>query len=219
MPRNLTHFHHSSGCIGLGNNAQFHERSSNKHKYCFDLALNHIQRMDNNIQTYFDVAAGSGKTYLLVKKRWPKIRAWLNDWDKVAFELLKVNYPEAKITQLDLSAPIKLKETMDLIWVDFNTFTLLKSNIYCWDNLRNFYERSKWLAFCDTACYAFHLNKKSYGFESLEAYYRELARLITGKSENLYCVYYHKDSSVVVVGHAKFDSFLKRVTKIGGFQF
>lgn len=120
--------------------------------------------------------AGCGFSVKIFEKYLNPINMILNDMDLSCVDQLKRNITDKRriITSYDFfKFPFNKFPIPDLIFIDFNNFTLRKMDQ--WDEgLKNI--KSPLLALTDSACYGFKFgNLKKYGFKSEMEYYYALS--------------------------------------------
>lgn len=135
-----------------------------------------------NPSSILDMLGGCGFSGAVLRNSFPKASLFLNDIDPVCAEVLKHNFPDAVVSQLDILKWEDFPKT-DLIWIDFNNFTLKRFPTWGPILIRAA-SRSRTLLFTDSACYGFKMgNLKTYGVERPIEYYRALGQALadTGK--------------------------------------
>jgi hypothetical protein len=128
------------------------------HLYC----LSKIQeRIIGTYRTYFEPLAGAGLTARLFSA--PPVKPFFNELDEACRDVLRSNYPKASITSQDMFA-LKYKRNFDVIFLDFNNFTLKKFTTVYADVMRAaFAHANKYVIVND--CSVFYLSRGEKAFE------------------------------------------------------
>jgi hypothetical protein len=168
--------------------------------------LKHLASKIGKVNSYLDVMAGSGFSAKLMDKVLSPQVVWLNDFSLDCFNCLQHNFKKAKITRKDANQ-IALRNRWDLVFVDFNTFTL--KHIHEWEGLLNgLRNKFRDLWFVDTASFASLFGQKSfekaYGVLTLEEYYVALRKALQPYQIHIRRVACFKNKRAAVV-HAKFN--------------
>jgi hypothetical protein len=191
--------------------SKFLSTEHSKHQICIRDAMSKIDK----IKSFGDLMCGSGASLKIALQIWPHLEfIWINDYEKTSvrniqktiLHSIEYSIPHSAIyaSWLDFNTEWDDIKYCDYYHIDFNTFSLLKSNIYVWDNLRKLYKNTLWLGITDTACHCWHINYKYYGFpkENINKYYCEIAKLVTGSSDNLFSVNNHKNAAYLILKHS-----------------
>jgi len=195
--------------------------------------LKYLASKIKGINSYLDLMAGSGFSAKLIQKIFSPSEVWLNDFSPDSFDCLNHNFnSDVEVTQGDANKVI-LKDKQDLIFVDFNTFTL--KHIDYWGELFGTLKgRFHDLWFVDTASFASLFGEKSfkqaYGVSSLVEYYSLLEGILEPYKMYIHRVACFRNRRAAVV-HVKpmrqksfdleyvGDSVGIQMSKVKGFDF
>jgi hypothetical protein len=168
--------------------------------------LKHLASKLKKVNSYLDMMAGSGFSVKLIDKLFAPSKVWVNDFSAECFDCLNHNFGKGsfEITQGDANQII-LKNKWDLVFVDFNTFTL--NHMDRWAGLFNSLKgkfRDLW--FVDTACFSSLFGEKrfeqAYRVSSLKEYYELLGEILKIYKIYIYRVACFNNKKAAVV-HAK----------------
>lgn len=145
-------------------------------------ALQHILK-NVHCNSIVDALGGCGFSGALLSFLFPKAQLIFNDLDPICCKILQLNFPSNIVENqniLNWDFP-----SADLIWIDFNNFTLNRLDI--WKSVFDHtYTKCKYLLFTDSACYGFSLGnlEKCYGVQNPIEYYQLLNKQLayTGKT-------------------------------------
>ena len=128
----------------------------------------------NEIKSCIDYFAGCGFSGRCIEKYITR-NFIANDMSEDCYRTLKNNFPNNQIKKLEINQSSKLIKEVDLSFVDFNNFTLKKSDNVLF--LKKIIEKSKYTIITDSACYGFRMgNLLKYGYENEKEYYLALAK-------------------------------------------
>jgi hypothetical protein len=120
-----------------------------------------------------DLLGGCGFSAALIHHRFPRCELILNDRDPLCAEVLRTNFPEDRVHQKDILSwdfP-----QADLIWIDFNNFTLKRWGMWGDVLLKAAVQSHDVLMWTDSACYGFRMgNLDAYGVRDPRGYYNLL---------------------------------------------
>ncbi len=123
----------------------------------------------------FDVMAGSGFSGKVFLDVFPKLKLILNDLDKKCFGVLKNNFPMCDVYNRK-AEDIEISETPDLVFVDFNNFTLFRFKMGVWklimDRINSIHP--KYYLFTDSSCY-----QEKFGKFDCVLYYEQLSEYLS----------------------------------------
>lgn len=151
------------------------------------------------IMTVLDGMCGVGFGTAIFNKYLPGRFIQVNDLDINCCNLLSTKIQVRDIYNEDIKNLLgKTKSTWDLVYLDFNTFTIKNQE---WLNLlREYWKRTQHcLLFTDTANFGFNFPKNllAYGVKSPVEYYEKLIDNIVPKRKCSALVSYHKNSAIV----------------------
>ena len=127
------------------------------------------------MKTVTDLLAGCGFSGRMIQHYLQPDILRLNDLDIGCADILRDNFPKAKVTQKDAHAYSWGNQKSDLTWFDFNTFTLAHWGDWVAD-LHRAGEHSEYLMAIDSACYGFRFgNLPRYGCQTEADYYDRMA--------------------------------------------
>lgn len=140
-----------------------------------------LQEIDSSPMVMYDWMAGCGFTGRILEARWPSSQLWLNDLDPTCFKLLSHNFPNSKVTNLPVQDLKRGEGEVDLLFMDFNSFTVRKMKFWI-DVLNRISEiNPKEFILVDSASYAFKFGNNpgysnvgfltSYGLKDFWDYY------------------------------------------------
>lgn len=141
---------------------------------CLNAVLNFIKEESFKPVSYLDLMSGCGFVPRLLIKRLQPEKTYLNDIDKTCCKILRKNFPGCEVFNRDAKGfPWNKILHIDLILIDFNTFTI--NHIADWHAmLFNIFRASPYVIMIDTACYAYRFGDKSFGGRTIEEYYDQI---------------------------------------------
>ena len=138
-----------------------------------DALCNYISAKDDSQLRIVDAIARSGFWSAVFRNKWPNCILHLNEEHQECFPALKRNFPNDKITTLNIASWTP-KNGCDLSILDFDYFTLRKLHsekmepmIAAWDKAT-----TKYVIIGDGACFGFKFgNMKHYGIKDEKEYF------------------------------------------------
>lgn len=145
-------------------------------------AINEICRFLPRQDRIMDVMAGCGFASRMFQYHWPGCRLHLNDLSERCAAVLRMNFPDAHITQLDFLRMDEPEEDLDLLFIDFNTFTIQKINHWI-EGFSTLLPHCQNLCIIDSASYGFKFGnlEKYYKVQTPEEYYEKLGAVFRKK--------------------------------------
>ena len=138
-------------------------------------ALYSILEKIKDINIIFDVMAGSGFSGKVFQNVFPKSKLILNDMDKKCFTVLKNNFPNCTVYN-SRAEDIEINKKIDLVFVDFNNFTLFRFKMGVWKLVmdRIHLIHPKYYLFTDSSCY-----QEKFGRFDRVQYYEQLNKQLS----------------------------------------
>ena len=153
------------------------------------------------IKKVSDLMAGCGFSGKILEK-YLESELHLNDLSPICCDILLENFPSTVVTNTDVFL-IPKSFLGDLVFIDFNNFTLNK--VEYWEPLLR-QIKSEYLMITDSACYGFKFgNLKAYGCSTKLCYYKLLGRYFEKKGWDLH--------RVIIFGPAALVLFTRKKNK------
>ena len=151
---------------------------------CIKAIYQKIISLGFDIKKTGDFFAGCGFSGKIMKKYLNCSEIILNDLSSECVNILKENFSNYTILNLD-AFDIELKNNLDLIQLDFNSFSILDQKIRYWFQLIQYVsiKTNQWVLLADSACFGFKFGEKNlqtYGVKTIPEYY-EKERIIFKK--------------------------------------
>lgn len=160
--------------------------------------------LDDPPDRVFDLMAGCGFTAKLFQKYFPQAEIIVNDLDGVCCEVLRESFPT--VLNEDVNKLWLNYTRNDLVFIDFNTFTLKKYETFS-KVLERVVDSGAKLLLTDSAVFGFRFgskNFKTYGVKDSEGYYELLEQVVGRGKLFLNCVSSFPNAAVCF-----FDRFRK----------
>lgn len=178
-------------------NKSFYFREVADHTSCAKAVCVFLAR--ENIETAIDFMAGIGLVSGLIARYLEPSLLISNDLDEYCSSIRSANIglnPHVRVTTED-AFKMKVKP-QDLIWLDFNTFTLKGGEMWL-DWLSDL--KTRILVIADTACYGFYKfggkNLEVYGVKTPMEYYRKVGDHL---QRPVWAISHHRNAAWIVMG-------------------
>ncbi len=185
----------------------FYRKERLKHTYCILNVLKHLPKPTKRI---LDAMAGEGYLLKELPTLFPDSKLYANDLSENCYLILK-KFKGVKVFNLDfLTMESSFLQKMDLIIIDFNTFSILHYDKWELKKLKKIPN----ICVTDTASFGMHFekNRKVYDVENLEEYYLKLAKKF---GKHLIAADHHKNAGCVLLSKTeKPPKFLYKVKSL-----
>lgn len=190
----------------LLNNA-FYRKEVFNHTATLKEACIDISKYDN-INKVWDSMCGMGIGSSMLLRYLDPLYLECTDIDKNGLSYAKNLLSNGKIYAADIFEKVKKDKKWDLVFIDFNNFTLKKSDIWM-PVLKRIVENTNWLLLTDSACFGYNKfpkNLKGYGVNYPEDYYKLVKDKIM-KELYTFGAYDYGNSSILVLSKKKYKDF------------